>query len=64
MDKEIEDFNKNFDNEIFDMAFVLKRSCWKYNKIPWEKYYTLFVSAIALKNINANVIIENTHIII
>ena len=34
MDKEIEDFNKDFDDEIFDMAFVLKRSCCKYNKIP------------------------------
>ncbi|TVL71509.1 hypothetical protein A9X77_04385 [Brachyspira hyodysenteriae] len=64
MDKEIEDFNKDFDDEIFEMAFVLKRSCCKYNKIPWDKYYTLFVSAIALKNIAANVIIENTHIII
>ena len=64
MDKEIEDFNKDFDDEILDMAFILKRSCCKYNKIPWDKYYTLFVSAIALKNIAANVIIENTHIII
>ena len=64
MNKEIEDFNKNFDDEIFDMAFVLKRSCCKYNKIPWDKYYTLFISAIALKNITANLIIENTHIII
>ena len=64
MDKEIEDFNKNFDDKIFDMAFVLKRSCCKYNKIPWEKYYTLFVSAIALKNITDNLIRENTHIII
>ncbi|CRF31356.1 hypothetical protein BRSU_0041 [Brachyspira suanatina] len=64
MDKEIEDFNKDFDDEILDIAFVLKRSCCKYNKIPWDKYYTLFVSAIALKNIAANVIIENSHIII
>ncbi|MDO6994630.1 DUF2262 domain-containing protein [Brachyspira innocens] len=64
MDKEIKDFNKNFDDEIFDMAFVLKRSCCKYNKIPWDKYYTLFVYAIALKNISTNEIIENTHIII
>ena len=64
MNKEIEDFNKNFDDEFFDMAFVLKRSCCKYNKIPWDKYYTLFISAIALKNITANLIIENTHIII
>ncbi|WP_157154399.1 DUF7021 domain-containing protein [Brachyspira murdochii] len=64
MDKEIEDFNKNFDDEIFDMAFILKRSCCKYSKMPWEKYDTLFVSAIALKNIAANEIIENTHIVI
>ena len=64
MDKEIEDFNKDFDDEIFDIAFILKRSYCKYGKIPWEKYYTLFVSAIALKNIAANVVLENTHIII
>ena len=64
MDKEIENFNSNFDDEIFDMAFILKRSCCKYAKIPWEKYDTLFVYAIALKNISTNEIIENTHIII
>ncbi|PTY39335.1 DUF7021 domain-containing protein [Brachyspira hampsonii] len=64
MDKEIRDFNKDFDDEIFDIAFVLKRSCCKYGKLPWDKYDTLFVSAIALKNIAANEIIENTHIII
>ena len=64
MDKEIENFNSNFDDEIFDMAFILKRSCCRYNKIPWEKYDTLFVYAIALKNISTNEIIENTHIII
>lgn len=64
MDKEIRDFNKDFDDEIFDIAFILKRSCCKYGKLPWDKYDTLFVSAIALKNIAANEIIENTHIII
>ncbi|ELV04473.1 hypothetical protein H263_16038, partial [Brachyspira hampsonii 30599] len=32
MDKEIKDFNKNFDDEIFDMVFILKRSCCKYNR--------------------------------
>nr|WP_300754836.1 hypothetical protein [uncultured Brachyspira sp.] len=64
MDKEIEDFNKDFDDEIFDIAFILKRSCCKYAKIPWEKYGTLFVYSIALKNIAANEIIENNHIII
>ena len=64
MNKEIEDFNKNFDDEIFDMAFVLKESCLGAGKAHKDKYDTLYIYAIALKNIDSSEIIENDNIII
>ncbi|WP_297297878.1 DUF2262 domain-containing protein [uncultured Brachyspira sp.] len=63
MDKEIEDFNKNFDDEIFDIAFVLKKQNLSAGKSK-GKYYTLLVSAIAYKNIITNEIIENENLLI
>ncbi|MEI0563106.1 DUF2262 domain-containing protein [Brachyspira pulli] len=63
MDKEIEDFNKNFDEEIFDIAFVLKKQNLSAGKSK-GKYYTLLVSAIAYKNIITNEIIENENLLI
>ena len=63
MDKEIEDFNKNFDDEIFEMAFVLKKQNLSAGKSK-GKYYTLLVSAIAYKNIITNEIIENENLLI
>ncbi len=64
MSKEIENFNSNFDDEIFDMAFVLKESCLGAGKAHKDKYYTLYINAIALKNIDSSEIIENDNIII
>ncbi|CRF31354.1 hypothetical protein BRSU_0039 [Brachyspira suanatina] len=63
MDKEIEYFNKNFDEEIFDIAFVLKKQNLSAGKSK-GKYYTLLVSAIAYKNIITNEIIENENLLI
>ncbi|MEI0476879.1 DUF2262 domain-containing protein [Brachyspira pulli] len=63
MDKEIEDFNKNFDDKILDMAFVLKKQNLSAGKSK-GKYYTLLVSAIAYKNIITNEIIENENLLI
>ena len=63
MDKEIEDFNKKFDDEIFEMAFVLKKQNLSAGKSK-GKYYTLLVSAIAYKNIITNEIIENENLLI
>ena len=63
MDKEIEDFNKNFDEEIFDIAFVLKKQNLSAGKSK-GKYYTILVSAIAYKNIITNEIIENENLLI
>ena len=63
MDKEIEDFNKNFDDEILDVAFVLKKQNLSAGKSK-GKYYTLLVSAIAYKNIITNEIIENENLLI
>ncbi|MEI0558891.1 DUF2262 domain-containing protein [Brachyspira intermedia] len=63
MDKEIEDFNKNFDDEILDIAFVLKKQNLSAGKSK-GKYYTLLVSAIAYKNIITNEIIENENFLI
>ena len=63
MDKEIEDFNKNFDDEILDIAFVLKKQNLSAGKSK-GKYYTLLVSAIAYKNIITNEIIENENLLI
>lgn len=64
MSKEIENFNSNFDDEILDMAFVLKESCLGAGKANKDKYYTLYIHAIALKNIASNEIIENDNILI
>ncbi|WP_304354733.1 DUF2262 domain-containing protein [Brachyspira innocens] len=64
MSKEIENFNSNFDDEILDLAFVLKESCLGAGKANKDKYYTLYIHAIALKNIASNEIIENDNIII
>ncbi len=63
MDKEIEYFNKNFDEEILDIAFVLKKQNLSAGKSK-GKYYTLLVSAIAYKNIITNEIIENENLLI
>ena len=63
MDKEIEYFNKNFDDEILDIAFVLKKQNLSAGKSK-GKYYTLLVSAIAYKNIITNEIIENENLLI
>ncbi|MEI0487936.1 DUF2262 domain-containing protein [Brachyspira pulli] len=63
MDKEIKDFNKNFDDEILDIAFVLKKQNLSAGKSK-GKYYTLLVSAIAYKNIITNEIIENENLLI
>ena len=63
MDKEIEDFNKDFDDEILDIAFVLKKQNLSAGKSK-GKYYTLLVSAIAYKNIITNEIIENENLLI
>ena len=64
MSKEIENFNSNFDDESFDMAFVLKESCLGAGKAHKDKYDTLYIYAIALKNIDSNEIIENDNILI
>nr|WP_300754830.1 hypothetical protein [uncultured Brachyspira sp.] len=64
MSKEIENFNSNFDEEILDMAFVLKESCLGAGKANKDKYYTLYIHAMALKNIASNEIIENENILI
>ncbi|PPS22694.1 DUF2262 domain-containing protein [Brachyspira murdochii] len=64
MVKEIENFNSNFNEEILDMAFVLKESCLGAGKANKDKYYTLYIHAIALKNIASNEIIENDNILI
>ena len=64
MSKEIENFNSNFDDEILDMAFVLKESCLGAGKANKDKYYTLYIHAIDLKNIASNEIIENDNILI
>ena len=64
MSKEIENFNSNFNDESFDMAFVLKESCLGAGKAHKDKYYTLYIYAIALKNIDSNEIIENDNILI
>ncbi|MEI0603576.1 DUF2262 domain-containing protein [Brachyspira alvinipulli] len=63
MSKEIENFNSNFNDEIFDMAFVLKKQNLSAGKSK-GKYYTLLVSAIAYKNIITNEIIENENLLI
>ena len=63
MSKEIENFNSNFDDEILDIVFVLKKQNLSAGKSK-GKYYTLLVSAIAYKNIITNEIIENDNIII
>ena len=63
MSKEIENFNSNFDDEIFDIAFVLKKQNLSAGK-SIGKYYTLLVSAIAYKNIITNEIIENENLLI
>ena len=63
MSKEIENFNSNFDDEIFDIAFVLKKQNLSAGKSK-RKYYTLLVSAIAYKNIITNEIIENENLLI
>ena len=63
MEKEIENFNSNFDDEIFDIAFVLKKQNLSAGKSK-GKYYTLLVSAIAYKNIITNEIIENENLLI
>ena len=41
MSKEIENFNSNFYDEIFDIAFVLKESCLGAGKAHKDKYDTL-----------------------
>ena len=64
MSKEIENFNINFNDESFDMAFVLKESCLGAGKTNKDKYHTLYIYAIALKNIDSNEIIENDNILI
>ena len=64
MSKEIENFNSNFYDEIFDIAFVLKESCLGAGKAHKDKYDTLYIYAIALKNIASNEIIENDNILI
>ena len=63
MSKEIENFNSNFYDEIFDMAFVLKNQRLAAAKSK-EKYYTIFIEAIAYKNIITNEIIENENLLI
>ena len=63
MYKEIEYFNKNFDDEILDIAFVLKKQNLSAGKSK-GKYYTLLVSAIAYKNIITNEIIGNENLLI
>lgn len=62
MNNEIDNFNNNFNDEISDIAFVLKESCCTATKFNKDKYYRLSVDAIALKNIATNEIIENEHI--
>ena len=64
MSKEIDNFNSNFDDGILDMAFVLKESCLGAGKVNKDKYYTLHIYAMALKNIASNEIIENDNILI
>ncbi|WP_157154398.1 DUF2262 domain-containing protein [Brachyspira murdochii] len=63
MSKEIENFNSNFDDEILDIAFVLKKQNLSAAKSK-GKYYTLLLSAIAYKNIITNEIIENENLLI
>lgn len=63
MSKEIENFNSNFNDEILDIAFVLKKQNLSAGKSK-GKYYTLLVSAIAYKNIITNEIIENENLLI
>ncbi|KLI35688.1 DUF2262 domain-containing protein [Brachyspira hyodysenteriae] len=63
MSKEIENFNSNFNDEIFDITFVLKKQNLSAGKSK-GKYYTLLVSAIAYKNIIANEIIVNENLLI
>lgn len=63
MSKEIENFNSNFDDEILDLAFVLKKQNPAAGKSK-EKHYILLVSAIAYKNIVTNEIIENENLLI
>ncbi len=63
MSKEIENFNSNFDDEILDIVFVLKKQNLSAGKSK-GKYYTLLVSAIAYKNIITNEIIENENLLI
>lgn len=64
MSKEIENFNSNFNDESFDMAFVLKESGLGAGKAHKDKYHTLYIYAIALKNIDSNEIIENENLLI
>ena len=63
MSKEIDNFNSNFDDEILDITFVLKKQNLSAGKSK-GKYYTLLVSAIAYKNIITNEIIENENLLI
>ena len=63
MSKEIENFNSNFNDEILDIAFILKKQNLSAAKSK-GKYYTLLLSAIAYKNIITNEIIENENLLI
>ena len=43
MSKERYNFNSNFNDESFDIAFVLKESCLGSGKAHKDKYHTLYI---------------------
>ncbi|EHZ4884741.1 DUF2262 domain-containing protein [Campylobacter lari] len=64
-DKEIKEFNSQFEEEILDIAFILKEYAVGAGKVPnKEKYYQISILAIAYKNFVDNTIVENENITI
>ena len=64
MSNEINSFNDSFEDDILDIAFVLKEGCRGAGKTNQSKYYILSIGAIACKNIHTNEIIESENLII
>ncbi|WP_257913131.1 DUF2262 domain-containing protein [Campylobacter lari] len=62
-DREIKEFNSQFEDEILDIAFVLKEYAVGAGKVPnKEKHYKVSILAIAYKNFADNTILENENI--
>ncbi len=62
-DREIKEFNSQFEDEILDIAFVLKEYAVGAGKVPnKEKYYKVSILAIAYKNFADNIVVENENI--